>query len=314
MNKSITVEEELALRKVEEFLLENMETVFKTSINPEAALRLEEIAQYDQETIASTFADGLVLIKIPMMNHKGDGYLLYTPKTAAKIADLMVMGEGSEDFNPDEHIDAVQEIVDQIFAAFSNTQTDIYQENPGFDVSSAQFGDMSLLSVADESWISVKFTLDLGQEHMFFHLIPLDTLKNYLPQPSEPEITGAGLPDESMPDGLTPGEEVGSLKAVQFDAFGAEPEKDSTSGDIEMLMDLESPIIIELGRTLMFIKDILNLSPGSIVELDKLSGDPVDIYVNEKKFAEGEVVVIDENFGVRITELIQPEDRLKKLR
>jgi flagellar motor switch protein FliN/FliY len=63
----------------------------------------------------------------------------------------------------------------------------------------------------------------------------------------------------------------------------------------------------------MMIKDILKLGPGSIVELDKLSGEPVDLFVNNKKFAQGEVVVIDENFGVRLTEIVQVDERLQSL-
>jgi len=79
-------------------------------------------------------------------------------------------------------------------------------------------------------------------------------------------------------------------------------------------MDLELPVIIELGRTSMFIRDILELSPGSIVELNKLSGEPIDLYINDKKFAQGEVVVIDENFGIRITDLVRVEDRIRTLK
>jgi flagellar motor switch protein FliN/FliY len=116
---------------------------------------------------------------------------------------------------------------------------------------------------------------------------------------------------EASSDSTGNGEEA--ARPVQFKSFGDETPSGQAFGEIEMLMDLSLPIVIELGRTSMFIKDILNLTPGSIIELDKLSGDPVDIYVNDKKFAEGEVVVIDENFGVRITELVKPEDRVRKL-
>jgi flagellar motor switch protein FliN/FliY len=80
-----------------------------------------------------------------------------------------------------------------------------------------------------------------------------------------------------------------------------------------MLMDVSLDVTIELGRTMMSIKDILNLSVGSVIELDKMAGDPVDILVNNKLIARGEVVVIDENFGVRITEIISTQDRIKDL-
>jgi len=82
---------------------------------------------------------------------------------------------------------------------------------------------------------------------------------------------------------------------------------------IEMLMDIVLPVSIELGRTKMFIKDILELERGSIVEIDKLAGEPVDLLINNKKMAEGEVVVVEKHFGIRITNLIDPKDRIKNL-
>ncbi len=83
--------------------------------------------------------------------------------------------------------------------------------------------------------------------------------------------------------------------------------------NIELLLDVNLPISIELGRTKMAISDILSLGPGSVVELNKLAGEPVDLLVNGRIVARGEVVVIDENFGVRITQLLTTEERLKVL-
>ena len=76
-------------------------------------------------------------------------------------------------------------------------------------------------------------------------------------------------------------------------------------------MDVQMSLTVELGRTKMYIKDILGLGEGSIIELDKLAGEPVDLLVNGKLIAKGEVVVIDENFGVRVTDIVSPTDRLK---
>lgn len=108
----------------------------------------------------------------------------------------------------------------------------------------------------------------------------------------------------------TSGPEVRSAKFEDFGPAGS----GGAGNNMNILMDLELPVIIELGRTSMFIRDILELGPGSIVELAKLSGEPVDLFVNDKKFAQGEVVVIDENFGIRITDLVKVEDRIRSLR
>lgn len=80
--------------------------------------------------------------------------------------------------------------------------------------------------------------------------------------------------------------------------------------NIGLIMDVPLQVTVELGRTNRLIKDILEFGPGSIIELDKLAGDPVDILVNGKVIAKGEVVVIDESFGVRITDIIDPSKRL----
>jgi flagellar motor switch protein FliN/FliY len=80
---------------------------------------------------------------------------------------------------------------------------------------------------------------------------------------------------------------------------------------LEFLKDVSLNVLIELGRTKMQIKDIIELERGYVIELDKLASEPVDVYVNNKKIAEGEVVVIDKHFGIRITNLIETADRLK---
>lgn len=84
--------------------------------------------------------------------------------------------------------------------------------------------------------------------------------------------------------------------------------------NIDLLMDVTLQVTVELGRTRRQIRDVLALGPGSVVELDKLAGEQVDVLVNGKLIAKGEVVVIDENYGVRITDIISPQDRVHSLK
>jgi len=83
--------------------------------------------------------------------------------------------------------------------------------------------------------------------------------------------------------------------------------------NIGLILDVPLQVTVELGRTRKTIKDILELTNGSIVELDKLAGEPVDIMVNGRFLAKGEVVVIDENFGIRITDIVSPAERAQQL-
>jgi flagellar motor switch protein FliN/FliY len=85
------------------------------------------------------------------------------------------------------------------------------------------------------------------------------------------------------------------------------------AGNIGLIMDVFMEMTVELGRTKKLIKEILNMGEGTIIELDKLAGEPVDILVNHKLIAKGEVVVIDENFGVRVTEIVSPAERMSDM-
>ncbi|MCX5659556.1 MAG: flagellar motor switch protein FliN [Planctomycetota bacterium] len=76
------------------------------------------------------------------------------------------------------------------------------------------------------------------------------------------------------------------------------------AGDIELLSDVDLEVSIELGRTQMLVEDVLRLNEGSVVELDKLAGDPVDVYVNHRLVARGEVLVVNDNFCIRISEIV----------
>jgi flagellar motor switch protein FliN/FliY len=89
-------------------------------------------------------------------------------------------------------------------------------------------------------------------------------------------------------------------------------EDDHEKQEIHFLEDVYLPVSIELGRTKMVVRDIVGLNTGSVIEFDKLAGETVDLLVNDKKFAEGEVVVIDEHFGIRITGLYRTSDILKE--
>jgi flagellar motor switch protein FliN/FliY len=107
--------------------------------------------------------------------------------------------------------------------------------------------------------------------------------------------------------------EINKIRSKEFEQLMPGPRAASTQS-IDILMDVTLPISIELGRTCMSIEDVLNLGPGSIVELDKLAGEPVDMLINDKLIARGEVVVVDENFGIRITSMVSQQERIKSLK
>jgi flagellar motor switch protein FliN/FliY len=103
-----------------------------------------------------------------------------------------------------------------------------------------------------------------------------------------------------------------NVQPVQF-ANLQSPSASGEQGNIGLLMDVFMELTVELGRTKKLIREILGIGEGTIIELDKLAGEPVDILVNHKLIAKGEVVVIDENFGVRVTEIVSPMQRMSDL-
>ncbi len=105
-----------------------------------------------------------------------------------------------------------------------------------------------------------------------------------------------------------------NVQQVQFASFQEPSMTQAESRNLNMLLDIPLQVTVELGRTKHSVKDILQLATGSIIELDKLAGEPVDILVNNRLIAKGEVVVIDENFGVRITDIASQADRLNNLK
>lgn len=130
------------------------------------------------------------------------------------------------------------------------------------------------------------------------------------------------LRDAALPG---PGKPEAAATAVAETPFYAEPEVERQperhaqaanqplSSDMHRILDIPLMVTVELGRTKMLINDLLQLGQGSVIELSKLVGEPLDFLVNEKAVAKGEVVVVNEKFGIRVTEIISPQERIESM-
>ncbi len=122
------------------------------------------------------------------------------------------------------------------------------------------------------------------------------------------------MENESTLDAGNAGNTKVTASAADFDEFDEINNKTELNDEkLDMLKDLQLNVYIELGRTQMQIKEVLELERGYVIELEKLASEPVDVFVNNKKIAEGEVVVIDKHFGIRITNLNENGNGLKDL-
>ncbi|MCC7353027.1 MAG: flagellar motor switch protein FliN [Anaerolineae bacterium] len=113
---------------------------------------------------------------------------------------------------------------------------------------------------------------------------------------------------------VTESENEHLVQPPRFASLNMTRNTQSSANSIEILYDVSLHVSVELGRTDMTIRDILSLGVGSVVGLTKLAGEPVDILINGKPIARGEVVVIDDKFGVRVMDILSPQDRINSLR
>lgn len=101
---------------------------------------------------------------------------------------------------------------------------------------------------------------------------------------------------------------------ISFEELQSENNKTNLNPELEVILDIPVTISMEVGRTSITIRNLLQLNQGSVIELDRLAGEPLDVLVNGTLIAHGEVVVVNEKFGIRMTDVISPAERIKKLR
>lgn len=125
------------------------------------------------------------------------------------------------------------------------------------------------------------------------------------PMMGQPQMPYGQMPYGQMPYGYAPPMQDVNVQPVQFQSFAQSPNPVTQQENIDLIMDVPLEVTVELGRTKKSIKEILEFSPGTIVELDKIAGEPIDVLVNGKMVAKGEVVVIEESFGIRVTDIVK---------
>lgn len=281
----------------------------------------------------------------------GMNLLVIKQSDAAIIADLMLGGDG---LNPkpelsEIQLSAVQEAMNQMMGSAATSMSTVF--NKKVDISPPSIDLMNLLEdegtealPADELLIKISFRLKIGEliDSNIMQLLPLEfglsLVKSLIGEEdtevaatiTEEKVHQAPVQQQStlqtqqapeMPpqpqynqhQSRTQAPQV-EVQQAQFASFEAPSLSQNESRNLNLLLDIPLQVTVELGRTKRTVKEILELTSGSIIELDKLAGEPVDILVNNRHVAKGEVVVIDENFGVRITDILSQAERINNLR
>lgn len=268
-------------------------------------------------------------------NYSGDASgrhsYLFSPDIATTVAGLMMGQEGIE-LN-----EAALSALEEAGNMLSGTEATSMSDKLGLDVSSepgtSRTAAAENVEVPDGEFAKVTFPVII-EGHEAAELIEIFDMALVrsmsggaveTPSPAPAMDAGGlfdtgGADDSSLFGGMmnqpaggmmaAPGNP--NVQAVQFPTLG-ESVPGADQGNIGLLMDVYMEMTVELGRTRKLIRDILGMGEGTIIELDKLAGEPVDILVNHKLIAKGEVVVIDENFGVRVTEIVDPMDRVSEM-
>ncbi|MEM5948650.1 flagellar motor switch protein FliN [Spirochaetia bacterium 38H-sp] len=232
-----------------------------------------------------------------------------------------------------------QENVELTEASISALQEGLSQINGPVVTSLGDFASVTILtappqgalvskndfSLSDKEFVILDYPVDIEGESvsikeyfsssLVMSLINLPASQSSMQQPSmgQNSMQGINMADNTNAGANLWGAGAPQVQQVQFPQFGDSGLSAEQQTNISLLMDVYMELTVELGRTRKMVKEILGMGEGTIIELDKLAGEPVDILVNHKLIARGEVVVIDENFGVRVTEIISPLARVNQL-
>lgn len=317
-------------------LSESVQNVLSTILNRDASQSVESLGLISPEEVSGELEDQpetMVIITSELSGAvEGTARYLLGEQDALLLADVMMGQEGD---NPPDEFDevyesAIVEMFNQVVNSLANQINELTGETielsaPESEVVNRE--DVAELIDDERLWVEYAFEVEGLIDSGHFIEVQPGSLGEMIwnaqqeelaePEPKaepepEPELEPSGQRTQKQPSGQSPGadKEQAEVQSVEFPQFEA-TEGEQTGGSLNMLMDVPMEVSVQLGRTKLQVKEILNLGQGSIIELERLAGEPVDLLVNGRLVARGEVVVIDESFGVRVTSIVSPMDRIK---
>lgn len=251
-----------------------------------------------------------IAVRVPVTEEAGAGEtcILMSLADATVLADLLGKGEGtaSEELSDDAR-NSLQEGVDQMTVAaeagLKNALGDTFSLGSPTIVNLAA-GEEKLTDALGAEVVGVEFGMVCGEvlDSSIFLVMPTDTLKQFSEKLCTDSQSAGGGDEAATTLEAPPGERP--------ELIAKAPDEEN----LDLIMDVELSLVARLGQVEMPIREVLALGPGSIVEVGRSIGEPVELLVNEKLIARGEVVVVEEKFGLRITEIVSPTERVRSLR
>ncbi|MCQ4089896.1 MULTISPECIES: flagellar motor switch phosphatase FliY [unclassified Exiguobacterium] len=334
-----------ALGEVGNISLGNSATALSALLNQKVEITTPHVRMITMDELRSRYPIPHVALRVGYTEgFKGENVLILTQRDASIIANLMMGGDGVIDETAEMEpiaLSAVQEAMNQMMGAAATSMSTVFSMRIDISPPAVEIFDFSQeKSIVDsfslwDSMVIIEFDLKIGTliDSKIVQLAPLEFSKQLIqklflastevsnePSPAQPAAQTQPKPSpavEASPPPAKPApvqeqvvKESVAVSPVQFGQL-SDAQVDGTPANIGMLYDVPLNVTVELGRTRRSVRDILELTQGSIIELDKLAGEPVDVFVNNTLIATGEVVVIEENFGVRITEIVNTKERLR---
>lgn len=326
-------------------------TALSTLLNQKVEITTPTVSVIEKSHLNDEFPHPYVSIGVSYTEgFSGNNLLVIKQEDAAIIADLMMGGDGT---NADPslgeiHLSAVQEAMNQMMGSAATSMSTVFSKKidispPEVDLLDVKEGEGTEQIPKEDPLVKVSFRLKVGDliDSHIMQLYPLTFAKDLIdeltnqdggeepvkteevqtpvqekPAPNPNSASAQTQRQEPAPkrQGTAKVSEPVQVAPAEFQSFAPQTEAQPHLQNLDMLMDIPLSVTVELGRTNRSVKEVLELSTGSIIELDKLAGEPVDILVNQRVVAKGEVVVIDENFGVRVTDILSQAERISKLR
>ena len=229
--------------------------------------------------------------KIILKAKEGEAAFIVPPQIATALGDLMLAGDGEakDDMN-EEDLDAIKEIVSNIFGALSTTlEAQEHLPKLKFQIDNIVFNtEKENLNYAND----IVFNCSVNDIHKECHLLLDNSIYSLISGETTSNTSDTGI-DKS---------ESSVSKTI--------PEVKN----LEMLLDVKLQLRVRIGTKVMLLKDIVSMDIGSVVELNQLANEPLEILIADKKIGEGEVVIVDGNFGIQITSIGTKEERLNSMR
>ncbi|NRD79366.1 flagellar motor switch phosphatase FliY [Bacillus sp. BRMEA1] len=346
INDFLSPMEQDALGEIGNISLGSSTTALSTLLNQRVEITTPTIDVVEREKMEDTISENHVAVHVDYtVGIRGKNLLMIKETDAKIIANLMMGGDGTvlDEELSELHLSAVQEAMNQMMGSAATSMSTIFSQKvdispPTIDV--LGFPPKKLDELEEEIILEVKFNLKVGSliDSDMIQFLPLSFAKdmvNKILYPGEAAPAASPVTEKSEvitnqaaaaqpvspppverrpePHATVQPQVNANVQKVEFTNFSEPQINSSATSNIDLLYDIPLTITVELGRTQMPIRKILELGPGAVIQLDKLAGEPVDILANHKLIAKGEVVVIEENFGVRITDIISPSDRLTKM-